>query len=143
MKVAIDTDSLVAALLGKQDAAARKVIELVFKEAITPLVGDALFNEYMDVINRAGIAKKCPFSDEERMESLAAFISGCQWQKIYFGWRPNLKDEGDNHVIELAVAGGAKYVITLNIRDLKGGELIFDGLKIVTPQQFIGESLWV
>lgn len=26
------------------------------------------------------------------------------WTRIYFGWRPNLRDEADNHLVELAVA---------------------------------------
>lgn len=71
-----------------------------------------------------------------------ASLACCQWCKIYFGWRPNLQDEGDNHLIELVVAGGANYIITTNVRDFKNGELLFDGLNIVTPQQFIKEALW-
>jgi hypothetical protein len=26
--------------------------------------------------------------------------------EVYYRWRPNLPDEGDNHVLELAVAAG-------------------------------------
>ncbi len=66
----------------------------------------------------------------------------CRWCRIYYTWRPNLQDEGDNHIIELAVAGGAGYIITKNIKDLKSGELLFDNLRIVTPDEFIEEALW-
>lgn len=112
------------------------------QDKLTPLMGDALFNEYLDVINRDDIMQKCPFDRDERMEFLSAFLACCQWCRIYFGWRPNLPDEGDNHLVELAVAGGAKYIITTNVRDFKNGELVFDGFSAVTPQQFIKESLW-
>ncbi|MBU0655746.1 MAG: putative toxin-antitoxin system toxin component, PIN family [Gammaproteobacteria bacterium] len=142
MKVVVDTNVMVAALLGKEAATARQVIELGLQDKITPLMADALFNEYLDVISRDDVMQKCPFDDDERMEFLSAFLACCQWCKIYFGWRPNLQDEGDNHLIELAVAGGAKYIITTNVRDFKNGELLFDGLNIVTPQQFIQEALW-
>lgn len=142
MKVVIDTNIMVAALLGKAEAAARQVIELALQDNITPLMGDALFNEYLDVISRADVMQKCPLDSDERMDFLAAFLSGCQWCRIYFGWRPNLQDEGDNHLIELAVAGGASYIITTNVRDFKNGELVFDSLKVVTPQEFIKEALW-
>ena len=27
---------------------------------------------------------------------------------MYYGWSPNLPDEGDSHLIELALAGGAQ-----------------------------------
>ena len=133
---------MVAALLEREAATARQVIELGLQGKITPLMADALFNEYLDVINRADVMQKYPFDADERMEFLSAFLACCQWCKIYFGWRPNLPDEGDNHLIELAVAGGADYVITTNVRDFKRGELLFDGLNIVTPQQFIQEALW-
>lgn len=142
MKVVVDTNVMVAALLGKEAATARQVIELGLQDKITPLMVDALFNEYLDVISRDDVMQKCPFDGDERMEFLSAFLACCQWCKIYFGWRPNLQDEGDNHLIELAIAGGAKYIITANVRDFKNGELLFDGLNIVTPQQFIKEALW-
>ena len=142
MKVVVDTNVMVAALLGKEAATARQVIELGLQDKITPLMADALFNEYLDVISRDDVMQKCPFDGDECMEFLSAFLACCQWCKIYFGWRPNLQDEGDNHLIELAIAGGAKYIITANVRDFKNGELLFDGLNIVTPQQFIKEALW-
>lgn len=142
MKVVVDTNVMVAALLGKEAATARQVIELGLQDTITPLMADALFNEYLDVISRDDVMQKCPFDGDERMEFLSAFLACCQWCKIYFGWRPNLQDEGDNHLIELAIAGGANYIITTNVRDFKNGELLFDGLNIVTPQQFIKEALW-
>ena len=142
MKVVVDTNVMVAALLGKEAATARQVIELALQDKITPLMADTLFNEYLDVISRDEVMQKCPFDEDERMEFLSAFLACCQWCKIYFGWRPNLQDEGDNHLIELAVASGAKYIVTTNVSDFKNGELLFDGLNIVTPQQFIKEALW-
>ncbi|MEB4591500.1 putative toxin-antitoxin system toxin component, PIN family [Candidatus Thiothrix sp. Deng01] len=142
MNVIIDTNVMVAALLGKEDAAARQTIGLALQDKLTPLMGDALFNEYLDVISREDLMQKCPFNSDERMDFLAAFFSSCQWCRIYFGWRPNLQDEGDNHLIELAIAGGAKYIITTNVRDFKNGELLFDNLRVVTPQEFIKEALW-
>lgn len=41
----------------------------------------------------------------EREELFDIFAATCRWTRVYYGWRPNLRDEGDNHVIELAVAG--------------------------------------
>ena len=42
----------------------------------------------------------------------------------------------DNHLIELAVAGGAHAVVTNDTRDVIGGELRFPHLQILTPKQF-------
>ena len=68
------------------------------------------------------------------------FLSECVWTRIYFGWRPNLRDEADNHLVELAVAGGASHIVTRNIADLASMELKFPALAIVTPEAFLTES---
>jgi predicted nucleic acid-binding protein len=48
----------------------------------------------------------------ERDELLDIFLSVCRWTRIYYGWRPNLPDEADNHLVELAVAGSARAIVT-------------------------------
>jgi predicted nucleic acid-binding protein len=60
-----------------------------------------------------------------------------EWINIYYSWRPNLKDEGDNHIIELAVAGNAKIVATNNIKDFHKSELVFPDILILNPEQII------
>lgn len=142
-KIVIDTNVFISAILGKDGSYARLIIEAVFDGMLIPLMGEALFNEYWDVLTRDFLFKNSPLNQKEREELLAAFLSCCQWTKIYFSWRPNLKDEQDNHVIELAVAGGARQIITQNIRDLISGELKFSDLEIVTPEQFVKEAKWV
>jgi len=56
---------------------------------------------------------------------------------IFCLWRPNLRDEGDNHLVELAVASGASFIITQNIQDLQSGELNFDTTKGMHPAAFL------
>ena len=40
-------------------------------------------------------------------ELFAAFLSVTQWVPIYYTWRPNLSDEADNHIVDLAIAGNS------------------------------------
>ena len=55
--------------------------------------------------------------------------------------RPNLKDEGGNFLIELALAGNCDLIITNNTKDLLNAELRFPGLQILKPEQLLkGES---
>jgi predicted nucleic acid-binding protein len=70
---------------------------------------------------------------------LDIFLSVCEWTRIYYGWRPNLPDEGDNHLVELAVAGNAKYIVTRNLRDVSRMELNFPNLAVLTPEVFLKE----
>jgi len=55
---------------------------------------------------------------------------------IYYLWRPNLKDEADNHLIELAVAGNVKCIITQNKNDFKNSDLLFPDIQIVDVREF-------
>ncbi len=57
--------------------------------------------------------------------------------RTYYGWRPNLPDEGDNHLIEFAIAGHAEAIVTHNVRDLRLGELRLGHLRICTSAEFL------
>jgi predicted nucleic acid-binding protein len=100
-------------------------------------MSEKLFNEFEDVAGRAGLFSTSPLAAEEREELLDAFLSVCEWVPVFYLWRPNLPDEGDNHLIELAVAGSAATVITHNVRDLRRGDLRFPQLGIETPAEFM------
>jgi hypothetical protein len=62
--------------------------------------------------------ERSPLPLKEREQLLEAFVSVCEWVPVFFLWRPNLPDEGDNHLIELGVAGMAESIVTQNVRDL-------------------------
>ena len=54
---------------------------------------------------------------------------------IFFSWRPFLKDQDDDMILELAVAGRADYIVTFNKSDFKGAERF--GVNAVTPKEFL------
>jgi putative PIN family toxin of toxin-antitoxin system len=135
MILVIDTNIFIGACMGT--GAASEVIASCLRNDHTPLMGAALFAEYSDVINREDLFKLRHLNQDERNELLDIFIAHCRWTDIYFGWRPNLKDEGDNHLIELAVAGHAQCIVSRNSKDLKSGELLFPDISLVTPEEFI------
>ena len=93
-------------------------------------------------MKRKKIQNLTPLNQEEQNELFEAYLSTCKYNEIYYMWRPNLKDENDNFVVELAVASGAEALITYNVKDFKNAELIFKH-KIITPEDFIKEMLWV
>ena len=138
MKVVVDTNVMVAALLSG-GGASRDVLRLCLEEKITPIFGTALFAEYEDVLARKELLAKAPLSAAERDTFFDALVSVGTWISIYYLWRPNLRDEDDNHLVELAVAGGAEWIITANLKDFRGAELRFDHLRIGTAGIFLEE----
>ncbi|MCF6318126.1 MAG: putative toxin-antitoxin system toxin component, PIN family [Proteobacteria bacterium] len=131
--VVIDTSVIISALIGKKGPS-REVIRRCLNGKLSPIISNALFSEYQDVTKRQNIVELCPLSNEETQELLNAFYGVARWVSIYYLWRPNLIDEGDNFVIELAIAGNATEIITNNIRDFNNSEISFPELKIVTPE---------
>ena len=133
--IVIDTNVLVAALRGKGGSASRTVLRLALTGKHTPLFGNALWLEYEDLLARPVWTEAT--SDAERREVVKALAASGRWVSIYYGWRPNLPDEADNHLIELAVAGNARAIISHNVKDLRHGQLLWPSIQICTPLEFV------
>ena len=63
--------------------------------------------EYESVMGRDAMFKRCVLTKKGR-KPVRRLSPHLQLDKVYYRWRPNLPDESDNHLVELAVAGGAK-----------------------------------
>jgi predicted nucleic acid-binding protein len=132
----VDTNVPVAALRNPAGVS-REIIRACATTRAVPLIGEKLFLDYEDVLGRSDIFQRSPLSLRERQEFLDGFLGLCEWTSVAYLWRPNLPDEGDNHVLELAVAGSAQSIITGNIRDFARGVLRFPNIEILTARQFM------
>jgi predicted nucleic acid-binding protein len=56
-------------------------------------------------------------------------------QRMFYLWRPFLKDPEDDMVLELAVAANCSHTVTFNTRDVAGADQF--GIRIVTPREFL------
>ncbi|MEA1982141.1 MAG: putative toxin-antitoxin system toxin component, PIN family [Campylobacterota bacterium] len=139
MKIVIDTSVWISALITKESKA-RELLRLVLTKKLFPQMSETLFKEYESVMKRKKIQNLTSLNVQEQKELFNAFLSTCRWNDIYYTWRPNLKDEDDNFLVELAVASGAKVIVTYNVKDFKNAELIFKH-KAITPELFLKEIL--
>jgi putative PIN family toxin of toxin-antitoxin system len=137
MRVVIDTNIFLGACLGL--GAANHVIAACLRGQATPLMGTTLFSEYEDVLHRSELFRKSRLNAKERESLLDIFMAKCEWVRIYYAWRPNLRDEGDNHLVELAIAGAAQAIVTRNLRDVARMELNFPHLKVCSPEVLLQE----
>ena len=110
-RLVLDTNMFVSALLGPHGAS-RALLRACLLRRYEALMGTTLFLDYEAVMARETLCTICHLTREEREALLDAFLSVCHWQKVYYAWRPNLSDEADNHLVELAVAGGATAIMT-------------------------------
>lgn len=138
MLVVLDTNVFVGACLGV--GACSQVVAQCLQGQHTPVMGSTLMAEYEAVLSRTALFTRCRLSAAEREELLDIYLASCLWRRVYFGWRPNLPDESDNHLFELAIAAGAPLIVSRNVQDLARGELRFADLQIRTPEQFLKEA---
>jgi putative PIN family toxin of toxin-antitoxin system len=133
MRFVLDTNVLRSAIT-HPDGVNREVLRACLLGRLRPIMGQKLFLEIEDVLFREQTLRETPLSREEIRTLLDAFYSVCEWISVWFLWRPNLTDESDNHLLELAVAANAEGIITQNTKHLKRGELLFPWLQITTPK---------
>jgi putative PIN family toxin of toxin-antitoxin system len=138
-KIVVDTNVFIAALLSPEGNS-RKVLRKCFQGNYKPLMGSALYWEYEDVMTRQEIKARCLLNTTEVSALLNTFMKVCQWTAIYYLWRPNLKDENDNHILELAIAGNASTIVTHNLKDFNRSELMFPAIEIVSPNQLLASE---
>lgn len=135
MKIVLDTNILVKACHGSYHA--NQLVKACLQGKFVPLIGVALFAEYEAVLARDELFTNGLTADE-RNALLNALLSVGVWVRIFYLWRPNLKDESDNHLMELAVAGNARYIVSHNNKDFRHSELVFN-IPIVTPMELLNE----
>jgi hypothetical protein len=82
---------------------------------------------------------RSPLLADERDALFDALLSVSEWVKIHFLWRPNLPDEADTYLIELAVASAARPIITANLADFKPAELLFPHLRVCDAGTYLNE----
>jgi putative PIN family toxin of toxin-antitoxin system len=129
----IDTNVFVSAMRS-QGGASRSVLRGALEGRYVAVFGNALWLEYEDVLGR-DLWTDSTTTRAERKLVMAALASVGRWVHVSFDWRPNLPDEGDNHLIELAVAAGAEAIVTHNVRHVARGELLWENLRVLTPAQ--------
>jgi putative PIN family toxin of toxin-antitoxin system len=135
-RLIIDTNVLVSAFTSAQGAP-RQVLRRVLSGRAQPLITVPLFVEYEAVLARPQTRERCPLSGPEQRKLFNALMACTQLIEVYYLWRPNLRDEADNHVLELAVAAADAPIVTYNTKDFNAAELKFPHIRALTPAQWL------
>ena len=134
MRVVIDTNILVAA--GRSiRGASNKLISLLPDNRFTPAISPALYLEYLAVLLRPEHLTESGRTAVEVISFVRELLSYSHRQRIFFLWRPMLRDPDDDFLLELAIASSSRFIITFNKRDFAGSEAF--GIATIWPSEFL------
>ena len=129
MKVVLDTNVVVSALLNVYGPSAQTVFLWVARE-FTVCCDSRIFQEYKDVLFRP----KFQFPPQ----SVEDFLSFIESEALWVISKPltiRLIDQSDEIFLEAAVAGRADYLITGNLKHFPHAK--YNNTQIVSPAKFI------
>jgi putative PIN family toxin of toxin-antitoxin system len=135
VRVVADTDVIVAAMRSPGGASAA-ILRTARQGGITLLVSVALAMEYEATCSEAEHRLAAGLSDREVEIFLDAVVAMAEPVKTYFLWRPQLRDPGDEMVLETAVNWQADALVTFNLRDFGAVPARF-GIELMIPREAI------
>jgi putative PIN family toxin of toxin-antitoxin system len=132
IQIVVDTNVFVTALRSKYGAS-YKLIQLIKKGIFQLNLSVPLAVEY------EAVAKKTIGEitlDEKEVDNILDFVINMsnRW-KIFYLWRPELNDPGDDMVLELAVTANCEYIVTYNVADFEPSKKF--GIIAIKPKEFL------
>jgi len=135
MVITLDTNIIYQALRNPKGASGF-IFKLFAQRILDIALSEPVFKEYEDVLKRSSSLKDIG-TDIKIIDDILSYVAfwGIE-HKIYYLFRPNLKDEKDNILVELAVSSQSKFIVTSNTKDFMNSELIIN-IPIITPAEFV------
>ncbi|HEY5315306.1 MAG TPA: PIN domain-containing protein [Pirellulales bacterium] len=131
----MDTDTIVAAMRSPAGASAA-LLRAARSGRVTLPATAPLCLEYEDVCSRPEHMLAARFGPPDLAVFLDALVDLIEPVDVWFLWRPQLRDPGDELVLEAAVNGRAVAIATFNRRDFRPAAERF-GIDILLPAEAI------
>ncbi len=132
--IVLDTNILVSGSRSRNGASFR-VLQLVGTGKFQICISVPLVLEYEAALKKIPPSLRLGMSDIDAIIDYFCMVS--EKYKIYYLWRPQLRDAKDDMVLELAVAAKADAIVTYN-RDHFLGVKRF-GLSVISPRELLIE----
>lgn len=134
MRLVLDTSVIVAAFRSRLGAS-NELLKLADKGHVTPLCSTALFLEYEAVLSRDEIREVTGHTSEDVAAAMRGFAAIAEAVDVSFRVRPVLRDADDEMVLEAAVNGNARAIVTHNRKDFEPARTF--GIEIVSPGDIV------
>lgn len=130
----LDTNVLVAAVRSRNGASAALLHETA--STVLPIVTIGLWLEYEAVLKRREQLRASGWTTGRVDEFLGRLAERCEPVELHFRWRPQTRDPKDEMVVDTALNGRARYLVTHNSADfLPLGQKF--GIAIVSPARML------
>lgn len=127
--IILDTNVLLTALKSSRGTSYR-LLSLLEANHFTVHISTPLVAEYESVLKRGHLTLT-----EQQIDDVIDFLCArATHHKIFYLWRPILKDPDDDFLLELAVKANA-MIITWNLTDFKRAKPL--GIAVMTPREFL------
>ena len=133
MRYVLDTDTVVAAMRSPAGASAAVLLAAADRK-VTLVVSVPLVIDYEATCSLAEHRQPAGLSEKEAAAFLDGLAALAEPVECHFLWRPQLRDPGDEMVLEAAVNGRADAIVTFNVRDFRTVPRDF-GILVVTPRE--------
>jgi putative PIN family toxin of toxin-antitoxin system len=131
MRLVLDTDVIVAGIRSPSGASAA-LLSLLLAGRGTMLLSVALAFEYEATCSRLEHRLAANLSEAELGNLIDVVIGNAEPVLVHYLWRPQLRDAGDELVLEAAVNGRADAIVTFNRRDYGAAPSQF-GIEVLSP----------
>ena len=129
----LDTDVIVAAMRSPSGASAA-ILRAARLGLPVLLLSVPLALEYEAMCRQEEHRLAAGLSDRQAEVFVTALIAMAEPVDRYFLWRPQLRDAGDEMVLETAVNGRADAIVTFNARHFGAGPAAF-GVQVMLPRE--------
>ncbi len=126
--IVIDTNVLLSSIYSNKGAS-YKLLSIINSKKFRVNLSNPLVYEYEEIL------KLKSQLDTKHIDSILNYICSIgKKHKIFYLWRPKLKDVDDDFLLELAVKSKS-IIVTLNGKDFKKSSEF--GIKVMTPKEFL------
>ena len=134
-QIVIDTNVIISAQRSQRGASSR-LLSLIDTGRFDIHISIPLALEYEEVLLRQRLS--LGLTNDDVMDMVDALCALAQrHKKIYFRWRPQLRDTSDEFILELAVIAKCDYIISYNKKDFIGAEKF--GIQVLDAREFLRE----
>jgi len=130
--IVIDTNVILSALQSNKGKSF-ELISKISEDAFDFAISVPLILEYEAVLKNK--LDRTIFTDSDIEDFINYICKVGIRTKLFYLWRPYLKDPFNDHILEVTIQSNASTIVTYNKRDFKEAENL--GIKILTPKEFL------